>query len=103
MTAEAIIELCRAKRIELKADGDRLRFRPANIPDDLRQALTTHKAAILAELAPRPTGCAWREDEQGRLIFSDGSVYSPTECGGWILTAHPGQTMLRPGTLLVQR
>jgi len=88
----------------LKAEGDRLRFRPTALVDAPTLAmLTAHKPAILAALAPKPTGCAWREDEHGQLIFSDGTIYSLTDTGGWILTKHPTKRMIRPGTVGVAR
>jgi len=50
-TADLMAEL-RRRGIELKADGNRLRFRPVSaVPPDLRAAMTEHKAEILAVLA----------------------------------------------------
>lgn len=38
--------------VELAPGGDRLRFRPATIPPDLLHGLRSHKADLLALLAP---------------------------------------------------
>lgn len=56
MTGEALATMARLARlgVELRADGERLRFRPVDLVDHgLRAELAKHKAAILATLAAR--------------------------------------------------
>ena len=53
-TGELLAELNR-RGVELRADGDRLRYQPvAAVTPDLKAALAEHKTAILATLAGRP-------------------------------------------------
>jgi hypothetical protein len=104
MTASEVIAEMSRKGITLVARGDRLAYDAPKgvVTPELVTLLRQHKPEILAILtAPSPIGCAWREDERGNLIFSDGTVYSPTSDGGWILTRHPTKRVIRPGTLAV--
>jgi hypothetical protein len=54
--AQALLAALQALEIELRADGDRLRWRPREaVPPDLRQRIVQHKEALVALLArPAP-------------------------------------------------
>ena len=58
--------------------------------------LRTHKTELLTLLAPKPIGCAWREDGN-RVIFSDGRIYTWSDAGGLTLV-EPHDLMTRDGT-----
>ena len=52
MSAAELLEALRTRGVELRAAGDRLRFRPvAAVTTDELEALRAHKAAVLALLA----------------------------------------------------
>ncbi len=72
------------------------------LTDDLLALIRKSKQDILALMTPKPIGCAWREDQYGRLWFSDGTAYAPTTTGGWILVRHPNRRMQEPGTMEVR-
>ena len=80
-----LILLLRSRGVDLRVDGDRLRFRPASaVGSDLRARLAEHKADIVAALATassepsqssrkvlrlRLAGIvctAWRQGDRGR-------------------------------------
>ena len=102
MIAEIIANL-KAKDIHVAIRGGKLKVdAPTGVlTDALLALLRKNKAAILAELSPKPTGCAWREDAQGNLWFSDGTAYAPTITGGWILTRHQTRRVVEPGIVEV--
>ncbi len=55
MTADKILRECRRRGIEIRAAGDKVRWRPKDaLPPDLRASLIAFKRKILALLAPRP-------------------------------------------------
>jgi len=103
MTANMLISVLRDKGIKLMVEEGNLRVKaPKAVLAECQSLIVAHKAALVdALLAPQPSGCAWREDECGRLIFSDGTVYSPTATGGWILVKHPTRRVVVPGTLAI--
>jgi hypothetical protein len=56
MTPEDLLAEVRARGIVLRAEGDRLRFRPVNqVPPELKEKLRQHKARLLAILNAGPT------------------------------------------------
>ena len=93
----------RCKGVMLSVKGDRLAYDApfGTMTADVLTALKTHKPAIVAALAPQPSGCTWWEDRQGRVVFADGMIYAPTITGGWILVKHPTKWMREPGTVEV--
>ena len=103
MSVTHLIAALKAQNICLSANGEKLRVEgpTALLTDELRIQLAKYKSELMALLAPKPRGCAWREDERGRLIYSDGTIYSPTATGGWILVRHPTHRMVAPGTFAV--
>ena len=51
MTLSALMIALTDREVELRADGDRIAFRPASaVPEDLRAAIAEHRAEILAKL-----------------------------------------------------
>lgn len=75
-----ILEACRRRGVELRADGGLLRFRPAGRVDpELRNALAAHKPALIRRLSsrylvPAELAPAWREwfEERAAIREYDG-------------------------------
>jgi hypothetical protein len=56
LTVEALIAAAQEAGVELVADGDHLRIRPAGIlPPELKAELSAEKRAVLAALRDRPS------------------------------------------------
>jgi len=97
MNVATIIQECQSRGVQFRVADGELQVRGTIRASD-RIRIQENKAAILECLTPHPKGLSFREDERGRLIFSDGLIYSPTDTGGWILTHHPKRRMICPGT-----
>jgi len=84
MTARELLETLRRRGVDLKPEGDSLRYRaPAGaLTPTLRNALATHKTEVLAHLSGNlPAALAdwpaeWREryEERAAIMEYDGSL-----------------------------
>ena len=83
-----ILDECTRRGIELKAEGDRLRYRPVEAADDnLLNRLRRHKAALLAVL--------WADEqasEAGLVVLVPGKLYhaQPGRLAGGVVEAVEG-------------
>ncbi len=80
MTPTALLDRLRALGVEVRAEGDKLRYRaPAGVlTPDLRQAIREHKAALLELLRPAtpspPAACTVRFVGPSPVVFGPRGV-----------------------------
>lgn len=73
MTTEALLTECARRGVHLRADGDRIKYRPRDVVDgdaELLDAMRRHKPTLLTELRrDAAVGNAW---ERLRVAFDVG-------------------------------
>lgn len=74
MTVSELMTTLSERGYRLEAQGNRLRYHPAEIPPELRELLIEHKAEVLELLKAAEARIAWRVEAMLRQIPDSGPI-----------------------------